>query len=836
MLIVPQHKAIVLKANNPEQLIACLPTAKRFQFRGQDLVYIPHHIDAVRVLRNLGAKAPSPINHYYEYPKAEGKHDPFAHQRTTCDFLTLHPKCAVLNAPRCVDADTEYLSPEGWRRIADYTGGAVAQYNQASQQAEFVEPEQYHVTPCETMVRLKTRSVDQMLSLGHRVLVRRETGGEYVISAAEVYEKLQQGKWNSHDGIPVTFRAPDREGLPLTHAEIRVMVAVIADGHFNNYSSLVTIRLKKQRKVERLGTLLADAGIDFTKRLDESPTGAGFYVFRFSAPRKEKDFSEWWGASQTQLAVISDEVLHWDGNVTTGRDRFSTYASASADFIQYAFATCGYSTSIKPQVRVRRGNVETEYVVQRHKTKSGIQRLAGGSSAQADNSKLAPTVDGKMYCFTVPSTFLIFRRNGHVFVSGNTGKTLSCLWAADYLMREGIIRKVLIVSPLSTLERVWGDAVFLTFFGRKAVVLYGAAERRKKLLATDANFYIINHDGFGIISKHIPEDVDLVIYDEAAVLRNPSTNRFKQFNTFMTSRPTLRLWLLTGTPTPNEPTDAWALCKLIGQPIPRYALFREMVMMKIGQWSWKPRPESEKTVQQFLQPSIRFSRDDCFDLPPTLHETRQCELLPEQLRLYKKMIKELAVEVGSKQITAINEAVKVQKLIQILLGCVYDTSGERAFVDSAPRVGVIQEVIEECEDKVIVFVPFTGALDDLAEKLSKHFTVAVVNGGVSKAKRDLIFQEFRDQPNPRVLVADARTMSHGLDLSTATTIIWAGPTNSNDTYGQANDRIVGPRQNKTTSIVHIEATPLERRIYQRLKDKQSLQGLLLDVIQSQEVV
>lgn len=517
MLVVPQHKALVLKATKPEQILACVPTAKRFNYKGAELVYVPHHIDSVRILRNLGAKAPSPISHYYDWPKAEGKYLPFEHQRTTCDFLTLNPRCAVLNQPR-------------------------------------------------------------------------------------------------------------------------------------------------------------------------------------------------------------------------------------------------------------------------------------------------------------------------------TGKTLSCLWAADYMMREGLIRKVLVVSPLSTLERVWGDAVFLTFFHRKAVVLYGSAERRRKLLKTEADFYIINHDGFNIIANEIPADIDLVIYDEAAVLRNPSTTRFKKFHSFVTTRPDMRLWLLTGTPTPNEPTDAWALAKLIGQPVPRYLLFREQVMMKVGQWSWKPRPNAELLVQQVLQPSICFRRDDCFDLPDTIFETRQCELHPDQQRLYKKMIKELVAEVGTKQITAVNEAVKVQKLMQILLGVVYDTTGERAFVNSEPRIAVIKEVIEECSDKVIVFVPFTGALEELATQLCKDFSVAVVNGAVPKHARDEIFQSFTVSKHPRVLVADARTMSHGLDLSAATTIIWAAPTNSNETYEQANARIMGPKQKHKTSIIHIEATPIERRIYQRLKDKQSLQGILLDTIQQQEVV
>jgi hypothetical protein len=96
---------------------------------------------------------------------------------------------------------------------------------------------------------------------------------------------------------------------------------------------------------------------------------------------------------------------------------------------------------------------------------------------------------------------------------------------------------VLILSPLSTLERVWGDAIFKGFPNRKGVVLHGTAQRRKKLLKTDADFYIINHDGFNIIADEVKGMFDLIIVDEAAVLRNPSTQRFKVFRKWMEHNP-----------------------------------------------------------------------------------------------------------------------------------------------------------------------------------------------------------------------------------------------------------------------------------------------------------
>src|SRR5207342_3291995 len=117
------------------------------------------------------------------------------------------------------------------------------------------------------------------------------------------------------------------------------------------------------------------------------------------------------------------------------------------------------------------------------------------------------------------------------------------------------------------------------------------------------DFYIVNHDGFQIIAEECVGKFDLCIVDEAAVLRNPSTRRFRVFRRWLDRNPTIRLWLMTGTPTPNEPTDAWALAKLVNSPYctRTFTGFREQVMMKIGQWKYVPRPESVEIVKHILQ-------------------------------------------------------------------------------------------------------------------------------------------------------------------------------------------------------------------------------------------
>lgn len=433
------------------------------------------------------------------------------------------------------------------------------------------------------------------------------------------------------------------------------------------------------------------------------------------------------------------------------------------------------------------------------------------------------------------AAFLTTNQRGIVLNEIGTGKTQSALWAADYLMRVGAVKKCLILSPLSTLERVWGDGIYMNFPHRKFVTLHGTAARRKKLLNKEHDFYIINHDGFNIIHDDIQGKFDLIIVDEAAVYRTPNTQRFKVFRRFMDKHPETRLWLMTGTPTPNSPLDAWALAKLVGSPFctKTFTSFRDQVMMKVSQWKYVPRPESVDIVKHILQPSVRYTRDECFDLPDTIIQTREVALTKEQEKHYKQMLKNFTTELTSEgTITAVNEAVKLQKLIQISCGVVYGDNGSHIEIDCSPRVKVVKDVIEEAGEKVIVFVPLTGTLHMLEKELSKNWTVGVVNGQVSSSKRNQIFHDFQHSKTPEVLIAHPATMAHGLTLTTASTIIWYGPITSNEQYVQANGRIERIGKKHVSNVIHIESTELEAKMYERLRNKQKLQGLLLELIET----
>ena len=435
------------------------------------------------------------------------------------------------------------------------------------------------------------------------------------------------------------------------------------------------------------------------------------------------------------------------------------------------------------------------------------------------------------------AAFLTLNLHSFCLNEMGTGKTLAVLWAFDYLRSLGYVRKLLVIAPLSSLERTWSDEIFEHFPHLNFAVLYGSKERRLKMLRTDADIYIVNHDGVKVIQDQLiaRTDLDVVAIDEIAAFRNAATGRWKCLRKVIAGRKVI--WGMTGTPTPNDPTDAWAQCRLIcpENVSPYFNKWRDSVMRQLTMYKWIPRDDAVATVFEAMQPAIRFERKDCVDLPPCIYQERKTELSPEQKKAYADMLTKLAMEHEDGLIIAVNEAVKMAKLVQIACGVIYGPDGS-VQIPNTDRISVVQEIIEEAGTKVIVFCPFKGVVEFVAKKLSEHFTTAVITGETPKRARDEIFGDFQHSKDPRVLVASPGAMSHSLTLTAANTIVWYAPITSNDIFGQANARITRPGQKHTQFIVLVEGSPIERQMYTRLKNRQKMQGLLLSAVRGVDTV
>jgi SNF2 family DNA or RNA helicase len=166
-------------------------------------------------------------------------------------------------------------------------------------------------------------------------------------------------------------------------------------------------------------------------------------------------------------------------------------------------------------------------------------------------------------------------------------------------------------------------------------------------------------------------------------------------------------------------------------------------------------------------------------------------------------------------------------------GVAYDGDRNEVTLDASHRLAETLSIVEEASTKVIIYVPFVSSIKLVTEHLRSHGQqVESVHGGTSKSERDRIFRAFQKDAEPRVLVAQPAAMSHGLTLTAASTILWYAPITSNDIFEQANGRITRPSQKNNQFIIMLEGAPVERKIYDRLRNKQKVQGVLLSMIQT----
>lgn len=803
MIVHKPSGKLLLNLNDPARVTTVIPTARTSVIKGHHIVSVPHMEDEVRVLRNLGFDPPAPIEHYYDWP---GRHQPFAHQRTTSAFLTVNPWSFCLNGMGCIAGD---------ERVRVSRKGKSYEIALRDLHRKFHALSDKDTWKCRSLLgdRFGLNMLEDVLSKGDKPTLRitLEDGKTFRCTADH---RLAQpgGRWIDAGNLAVGDQL-------VTNGEITLACPRCG-----------TPRVLKAKYV-------------YGRQLT-------------SACRSCKHAAQ-------RAIMAGPNNPSWKGGKFTDSDGYVRLWYPDhhrADNNGYVYehivrAEVAFGVQVTPEFHVHHkngvkhdndpANLEVLPAAEHHRSHDPRLKLDGAISAKGGlvvvlprSARVVSIEDGgvtDVYDLCMKGPHHNFVVNG--VVVHNSGKTLSVLWAFDYLKKRAMARRMLVVAPLSTLVRTWADEVFSNMPHLTVAVLHGTMDRRLKLLDIPHDIYVVNHDG--IKSKELldalckREDIDVLTVDELAAFRTAGTQRFKAMQRLVHERK--YVWGLTGTPTPNAPTDAWAQCRLISPTkVPKYfGQFRDQVMKQVSQFKWVARDSALEIVKHAMQPAIRFSREDCIDLPPTIYQTHDVDLTPEQKRAFDDMVRTFRAEYAGGQVLAVNEAVKLGKLVQICCGVAYGPHGNEVVLPSSPRVELCRDLIEEADAKVIVFVPLTGALEHLARELAKTFTVEVVHGGTSKTERDRIFGAFQKHKDPHVLVANAGAMSHGLTLTAANTIIWYGPPTSNDTYIQANARIVRPGQKLSTLIVHIESTPIEARMFDRLRKKGSMQGALLDMLKGE---
>ena len=429
------------------------------------------------------------------------------------------------------------------------------------------------------------------------------------------------------------------------------------------------------------------------------------------------------------------------------------------------------------------------------------------------------------------AAFLTMNRRAFCLNEQGTGKTGSVIWAADYLLKTSRVRRVLVICPLSIMDSAWRADLFKFAMHRNVDIAYGTKERRRAVINGPAEFVIINYDGVEIVADDIARGgFDLVVIDEANAYKNVQTKRWKVLNSLL--KPDTWLWMMTGTPAAQSPLDAYGLAKLVNpQGVPKFfGSFKDMVMQQLTPFKWIPKPTATQTVFNALQPAIRYTKDECLDLPEMTYTRRTVELTKQQQKYYDLLKKKMVIQAAGEAITSVNAAVNMSKLLQISCGAVYSDTGETIEFDISKRYKVLTEVIEESSQKVLIFVPFKHVIDILSQKLTEDgFTNAVISGDVPVGKRTEIFRAFQNDPDPRVLVIQPQAAAHGVTLTAANTVVWWGPTASLETYAQANARVHRSGQRHPSTVVQLAGSGVERHVYNLLDKKIDVHAKIVDL-------
>lgn len=315
----------------------------------------------------------------------------------------------------CVDCDTEFMSPTGWKKISEWSGERVLSYDTELEDAVFLEPVRYIKEEAEYLWHIKTSNgVDQVLCDDHRVLYDTDVRSHLELPLSSVREIHSKQVTGFRGRIRASFKGVHGvSGFPLREFGLRLQVAVNADGYYEPKTNkrMCYVNIKKERKKQRLEWLLERCGLEYAIH----KSGEGYSRYYFEAPMYKGFSEEWYACNSDQLRIVAEECLFWDGDC---KSKFFSSSKRDADFVQYAITSTGDRASL---LTAKRGE-RTDYIV--NVTRKNINKVSFRKTVES-SPEFVPykTKDGYKYCFTVATGALVLRRNGNIFITGNCGKT-----------------------------------------------------------------------------------------------------------------------------------------------------------------------------------------------------------------------------------------------------------------------------------------------------------------------------------------------------------------------------------------------------------------------------
>lgn len=434
-----------------------------------------------------------------------------------------------------------------------------------------------------------------------------------------------------------------------------------------------------------------------------------------------------------------------------------------------------------------------------------------------------------------------------MFLDMGLGKTVITLTAInDLKYNRWAIRRCLVVAPKKVAEATWSQEAKKWDHLRdmKVVPVLGSAKKRMTALDTPADVWVINRENVPWIVDYYRNQwpFDMVVLDESSSFKSQASKRFRALKLV---RPRIeRLVELTGTPSPNGLEDLWAQIYLLdgGERLGRtISSFREAFFTQ--DWSrpgqmyrtYSPQAGAEDRIHSAISDiCVSMKAEDYLELPDYIEETVPVVLDVKAARAYKKLEREMLLDVDGQTITAGSAAVLNGKLLQLCSGAVYDNEGEFVKVHDC-KIEAFLELIEQLHgEHALVFYWFRHELERLLEALKgQRLRVCVYKG----ADDEIAWNAGEVD----ILLAHPGSCGYGLNLqSGGHHAVWFGyPNWALELYQQANRRLYRQGQAHPVIVHHLVVLGgMDEDVVAALHSKGDVQSALMDALKAriQEVL
>lgn len=326
----------------------------------------------------------------------------------------------------------------------------------------------------------------------------------------------------------------------------------------------------------------------------------------------------------------------------------------------------------------------------------------------------------------------------------------------------------------------------------------------------------------------------MVIIDELSSFKSSKAKRFRALKKV---RPYFkRIVGLTGTPAPNSLIDIWPQIylldggKRLGKTITGFKdrYFNPGRRNGYVVYNWELKEGAEEAIQNKISDiCISMKANDYLDLPERIDNRVEITISKKSMEIYKKLEKDLIIELDEEDITASNAAVLTNKLLQMANGAIYSEDKEVINIHDE-KLEKLEEIIDISNGKpVLVFYNFKHDYNRISEMLTKK--------KISHQTLDTS-EDIRKWNSGEIQVALLHPASagHGLNLQYGGNIIvWFGLTWSLELYQQANARLHRQGQKETVVINHLIAKgTVDEEVMSALANKEINQNMLLEAVKA----